>query len=61
MTDKKSIAWIWDGVGYLQGVPARDMTDNEWRALTEKQRKALAAHYTKKAHPAKAAKAAAED
>lgn len=45
MTEKR--VWIWDGVGYLHGVPARDMTEREWQALTKDQRAALAPHYRK--------------
>lgn len=42
---KNKVTRIWDGVGFIHGVPARDMTEKEWRALEAWQRQALSAHY----------------
>lgn len=35
------------GVGYLHGVPRRDLSEQEWRALSDGQRSALKPYYVR--------------
>ena len=53
MSKKKSPdgLYIWNGINWLHGVPARDLTIDEWNGLTDEQRRILGPAYTPPAPP----------
>ena len=51
------MTYVYDGNGvYVLGVPARDLTDDEWAALTDEQKKQAKALYRKETPDAKGGK-----